>query len=422
MADWIGTLLHGAEALCATIEHSNNGMRVIGALLVAGDVLVWRALQRRLRAAFPRAPRAALLLPAIPYALLCLPMLVLALGGADTGQWMQHALPLPYMAAVMAFHFFVWVWGGVLLLALLPRLLHARMQGEKPVCEQRRALLARGALAMPAVIVTSAVAGGLASRQAPVVRRVQLPVRGDYAAMRGLRIAQFSDVHIGSYLERERLEEVADCVNSLRPDIAVCTGDLIDHKFDQIEHGRILLRAVKPRVGTFMCMGNHEYIAAQGDEAAMRASIEECGARLLVDESIKLPVEGRHLWLGGTDFPGTPQSVLGNRPTTRESMDRVLAGVRDDGAPRIVLAHHPRTFFEARERQIDLMLSGHTHGGQISLGRIDDHELTPNLPFEFYHKGLYEHAGRKLYVNSGIGSWLPVRINCPPEVTLIELV
>lgn len=54
--------------------------------------------------------------------------------------------------------------------------------------------------------------------------------------------------------------------------------------------------------------------------------------------------------------------------------------------------------------------------------RIHDHALTPNLPFEFYHKGLYEHEGRRLYVNSGIGSWLPVRINCPPEVTLVELV
>jgi predicted MPP superfamily phosphohydrolase len=96
--------------------------------------------------------------------------------------------------------------------------------------------------------------------------------------------------------------------------------------------------------------------------------------------------------------------------------------MRDDGAPRIVLSHHPKTFFEGRERQIDLMLSGHIHGGQISLGRIDDYALTPNLPFEFYHKGLYEHDGRRLYVNSGIGSWLPVRLNCPPEITLIELV
>ena len=103
-------------------------------------------------------------------------------------------------------------------------------------------------------------------------------------------------------------------------------------------------------------------------------------------------------------------------------MDAVLRDMKDDGAPRIVLAHHPKTFFEARERQIDLMLSGHTHGGQISLGRIEDCELTPNLPFEFYHKGWYDYAGRHLYVNSGIGSWLPVRINCPPEITLIELV
>jgi predicted MPP superfamily phosphohydrolase len=96
--------------------------------------------------------------------------------------------------------------------------------------------------------------------------------------------------------------------------------------------------------------------------------------------------------------------------------------MRDDGAPRILLSHHPRTFNEARDLQFDLMLSGHTHGGQISLGRIGDYAITPLLAGEFYHNGLYEHRGRRLYVNAGAGGWLPVRINCPPEITLIELV
>ena len=72
--------------------------------------------------------------------------------------------------------------------------------------------------------------------------------------------------------------------------------------------------------------------------------------------------------------------------------------------------------------QLDLMLSGHTHGGQLVLGRIGDWNFSPVLPFELYHNGHYEHEGRQLYVNRGAGGWMPVRINCPPEISLIELV
>ena len=68
------------------------------------------------------------------------------------------------------------------------------------------------------------------------------------------------------------------------------------------------------------------------------------------------------------------------------------------------------------------MLSGHTHGGQVKLGRIGDAALTPILPMDYYHNGHYEHQGRRLYVNAGGGGWLPVRLNCPPEITLIEFV
>jgi predicted MPP superfamily phosphohydrolase len=428
VADWITGAIQHVEGLCASAEQNTFAMMFVGACVTGGNALVWRALYRRLRGAFPRVAWQWWVAPAAVYWALALPMLVLAVGGASAGHWMQENLPAAITISCMAFQFFVWVYGGVLLLGLKSRLLargaiqlSGRMPDE-PADVGRRDLLKRAALGVPAAIITTAAVGAVGSQQTPVVNRIRLRVQPDYSALRGLRIAQFSDVHIGSYLERDRLAEIADCVNSLRPDIAVCTGDLIDNQVEQLEHGQRLLRGLSPRIGTFMCMGNHEYIAAQGDERGVRDGLKEGGATLLVDQSIKLPVHGTHLWLAGTDFPGTPGGALGDRPSTGESLDRALADMRDDGAPRIVLSHHPKTFFEGRERQIDLMLSGHTHGGQISLGRIDDYALTPNLPFEFYHKGLYEHDGRRLYVNSGIGSWLPVRLNCPPEITLIELV
>jgi predicted MPP superfamily phosphohydrolase len=416
------------EGWCASVENSTGGLMAIGAVVSVGNLLVFRALLKRL----PVHP----LLIGVPYWLLCAPMLAMAIFGPAAPHAVQTHLPGWLAVACMTFQFAIWVYGGCLLIAALcvlpARALRTRQPAPKPEHEpdaERRTFLRKAAFGFPAIVLTTAAAGGISSQLPPVIRRVRQPVRGDYSALRGMKLVQFSDVHIGSYLERDRLTEIAEAVNAQRPDIVVCTGDLIDNRLDQLEHAGEMLRQLKPRVGAYMCMGNHEYIAAGGDECAVKDAYAEFGVNVLVDESHKITVHGSHLWLAGTDFPGHTGGPLGDRPSTAQSLDRALADMRDDGAPRIVLSHHPKTFFEGRERQIDLMLSGHTHGGQISLGRIDDHELTPNLPFEFYHKGLYEHrstdsrqAPTRLYVNSGIGSWLPVRLNCPPEITVVELV
>jgi uncharacterized protein len=418
--EWVQSL----ESWCATVENSTAGLMLIGAVVTAANVLIFRSLMRRLRAAFSSA---CVLLVGLPYWLLLAPMVAMAFAGGAAAVWTQSTLPGWLTVASMAFQFAVWVYGAVMLIAAGfragKRLLAPEMgtlstsSGDSP--QSRRNFLRAAAIGVPAVIVTTAAAGGVCSQLPPVIRRVQQPVRD--ARLRGLRLVQFSDVHIGSYLERDRLEEIAVAVNAQRPDLVVCTGDLIDNQLEQLEFGQEVLRRLRPRVGTYMCMGNHEYIAAKGDERAVHEAYMAAGATVLVDTAEKVAIGGSHLWLAGTDFPGSAGGALGNRPSTAVSLDRALGQMRDDGNPRIVLSHHPKTFFEGRERQIDLMLSGHTHGGQISLGRIHDHELTPNLPFEFYHKGLYEHEGRRLYVNSGIGSWLPVRLNCPPEITVIEL-
>ncbi|MCA8910101.1 MAG: metallophosphoesterase [Planctomycetes bacterium] len=428
-----------AEGWCASVENSSAGVMLIGAVVTLGNALVYRALRKRLKDVRKRRALADPLqwTLAFIYWLLLAPMVVMAVAGHAGAHLVHHGLPTPLAVAGMAFQFAVWVYGGVLLLAWLPgrlavglRRLRRALNSERPSLPmeaeladaERRQLLRKVAFGVPAVIVTTAAVGGVESQRPPVVKRVQQRVGKDSGHLRGFRIVQFSDVHIGSYLERDRLGEITTAINSLRPDMVVCTGDLIDNDVEQLEQAQRCLRNLKSSRGTYMCMGNHEYIAAQGSERTVKEAYKQAGATMLVDEAHRIDVGGAHFWLGGTDFPGVAGGVLGDRPTTRESMNRVLADMDDDGRPRIVLAHHPKTFFEARERQIDLMLSGHTHGGQISLGRIEDCELTPNLPFEFYHKGWYDHHGRHLYVNSGIGSWLPVRLNCPPEITLIELV
>ncbi|WP_437876993.1 metallophosphoesterase [Sorangium sp. So ce513] len=295
---------------------------------------------------------------------------------------------------------------------------------EEPVDERRRTLVVAATWALPAAAVAVSMGGVLASRQRPVVVRLALPVRREMTALHGVTIAQLSDVHVGNYMDAERLDELRDAMNALRADIHVITGDLLDHHVSQLELSTRLLRGLQPARGQlFFCMGNHEYIAARSASIpAIMKGLEEAGAQVLVDEAREVRLGGDRLWMGAIDYPSRARPGEPARRPTVDGLARALGQMRDDGAPRILLSHHPGTFRAARELPIDLMLSGHTHGGQISLGRIGDYALTPMLPGGLYHNGHYEHRGRRLHVNAGAGGWLPVRINCPPEITLVELV
>ncbi|AUX20109.1 integral membrane protein [Sorangium cellulosum] len=292
------------------------------------------------------------------------------------------------------------------------------------VDEGRRRLVAATTWALPAAAVAVSMGGVLAARKTPVVMRIALPVRRELTNLHGVTIAQISDVHVGSYMDAERLDEIRDAMNAIRADIHVVTGDLLDNHVSQLELSARFLRGLRPVRGQLVfCMGNHEYIAARSASVgAIVKGLEEAGAQVLVDEAREIRLGGDRLWMGAIDYPSRARPGEPARRPTRDGLSRALGQMRDDGAPRVLLSHHPGTFVAARELPFDLMLSGHTHGGQISLGRIGDYPLTPMLPAGRYHNGLFEHRGRRLYVNAGAGGWLPVRINCPPEITLVELV
>ncbi|WP_437654073.1 metallophosphoesterase [Sorangium sp. So ce1182] len=292
------------------------------------------------------------------------------------------------------------------------------------VDEGRRRLVVGATWALPAAAIAVSMGGVLASRQRPVVVRVALPVRRELTSLHGVTLAQLSDVHVGSFMDAERLDELRDAMNALRADFHVITGDLLDHHVSQLELSTRLLRGLRPARGQiFFCMGNHEYIAARSASiGAIAKGLEEAGAQVLVDEAREVRLGGDRLWMGAIDYPSRARPGEPARRPTLDGLHRALGQMQDDGAPRILLSHHPGTFRAARELPFDLMLSGHTHGGQISLGRIGDYALTPMLPAGLYHNGHYEHRGRQLHVNAGAGGWLPVRINCPPEITLVELV
>ncbi len=415
-------------------------MRLVGIIVVAIDLLLWWKLRKRLVAAFPEKGRKIATGVGIALLVVCHPALVMAVGGWSATAYLRQHGPDGLMMLGMGAQVGVlltWLFWGVEGLVRMVTKLAARLAPKRapqpppealpvePVDPMRRQIVTASALVLPTLAFGTSISGVAASRQKPVVTRIQLPVRRELSELHGITIAQVSDVHVGSYMDAERLDEIRDAINALGADFHVITGDLLDNHVSQLEESARFVRGLRPRRGQkFLCMGNHEYIAARSaDVRTIVSELEAAGGQMLLDEARPVRVGAHHLWMSGIDYP--PQRRRGRPPRgkpTSESLALALGQMKDDGAPRILLSHHPRTFVEARELPIDLMLSGHTHGGQIKLGRIGDYSLTPVLPVDFYHNGLYQHHGRRLYVNSGAGGWLPVRINCPPEITLVELV
>lgn len=398
------------------------------------NVLIWLALRRRIKLVAPvRGNLYAGILGVVMLALLH-PSFAMAIGSWSGLRLVRDALPDWAQILCMGTQFAVWTYAVLHLVIVGPNCirrfivwLRQRRKSPtepEPVNQDRRKLLARAGLAIPAAAVIIAGTGVAGYRAAPHVTRLRLPVRRDMTNLHGVTIAQLSDVHIGSYMDRERLSEFAETANALNADYHVITGDLVDNHIEQVELAQFLIRALKPKRGeVFLCMGNHEYYTARSASMSeMLGGFKDAGGAMLIDEARTLNVGGDKLWLGAIDYPRCRGRDGESGRTTRESLDYTINQMSDDGAPRVILSHHPRTFYDGREVDLDLMLSGHTHGGQINLGRIGDAALTPILPVDFYHNGYYEHDGRRLYVNSGAGGWLPVRVNCPPEITLVELV
>lgn len=406
----------------------------LGAIaVVVFNALVWLALRKRLVAAFPRRGK-WVALSTIPLLLILLhPSMLMAVGGWSGMRGSRGMFPEWFQMFCVAAQF-GWIFYGLMLapfgawrLMLRLRALARRDSGtplERRLADSgRRRMITSAALIVPAAAMVLGGGSVLASRVAPSVTRIRLRVPRDMTSLHGVTIAQCSDVHVGSYMDRERLAEVRDAMNATGADYHVVTGDLVDNHVSQMELATEFLRELKPRREAFQCMGNHEYIAARSaDVKTIVSGLHETGASMLIDEAREIRVGSDRFWMGGIDYPRNRDQSVSGRDNHRDSLLATLAQMSDDGAPRIVLSHHPRAFFDAREMQLDLMLSGHTHGGQIKLGRVGDAALTPILPLDYYHNGHYQHEGRNLYVNAGAGGWLPVRINCPPEITLIELV
>ncbi len=285
----------------------------------------------------------------------------------------------------------------------------------------RREVLRRTGIAASLAVGTSSSAYALTiGRHDYVLEEVSFALPRLPRTLEGYTIAQLSDVHIGAFVRGDELREAEALIRRARPDLIVLTGDLIDHDIRYAPRLGAFVRRLEQlgvRDGVVAIPGNHDYYAGIDD---VLATLREGGARVLRNEGLIVPDGERASAAsprGGFSLLGT-DDLWARRYGTSGGADlpRTIAAAAPDLA-RVLLCHNPELFAEAAG-QVDLQLSGHTHGGQITfLVRPADLFLRHG-----FVAGRYERSGSSLYVNRGFGTvGPPARLGNPPEVTRIVL-
>ena len=249
-------------------------------------------------------------------------------------------------------------------------------------------------------VATTGIYSFFYARRNLEITRTTLVTSGLPEALSGLRIGLLTDLHRSLTVPREDIEKAVTAMMKERPDLIVLGGDYVTWRDPQfVEDVADILAPLTAPHGVFAILGNHD------DERAMPAALTAQGFEVLMDARTRITVAGESLDLVGLRF------------WTRRSTD-VIPLLSSATRPAIVLAHDPRRVFEAAALDLSVVLSGHTHGGQIvipGLGAI----AARKFPIA---SGVFHQRNTTLFVSRGVGTvYMPFRLNCPPEVAILTL-
>jgi hypothetical protein len=300
------------------------------------------------------------------------------------------------------------------------RKLATRRQSSEPapppvdVSTSRRAFLGTTTWSMAAIPYVMVGQGMFSTLYDFEVTRIPVYLPRLPKAFDGFRIVQISDVHAGSFPDHRPFEEVRRIIDTLKPDMVVVTGDWVNMQPQEMAVIAREVQKLRAPYGVRAVLGNHDHYHTPEDHDRLISTIRGLDVDLLINEHRRITVGSETLILAGTDNTGFKQNFA--------RLDQALAGVVGDEAT-ILLAHDP-TFWDMHvvgKQPIDLMLSGHTHGGQFGVQVLG----VDWSPAQYIYKqwaGLYRTGEQQLYVNRGVGTvGPPLRIGIRPEITHFTL-
>ena len=290
----------------------------------------------------------------------------------------------------------------------------------------RRKFLSIAGLGTAALLSGLFLDGIIFGKYRHTVRKVKLKIAGLPNSFKGYRIIQISDVHAGSFLNPSKLQTAIDMINEQKADLILFTGDMVNNYATEFEPFVEMFKSIQSKDGKFSVLGNHDY----GDYGSWETTQQkaqnipdlinlqkEAGFEMLRNEHRVIEKNGEKLYLLGVENWGEkPFPQYGD-------LDKATQGVPADAA-KILMSHDPTHFdyiVKEHPSNVQLTLSGHTHGMQFGL----DLKNVRWSPAQFRYKkwaDLYESNGKYLYVNRGFGViGYPGRVGIDPEITLFEL-
>ena len=291
---------------------------------------------------------------------------------------------------------------------------------------ERRKFISITALAAAGVFSVFAIDGIIFGKYRHTARKVKLKIKNLPEKFKGYKIVQISDVHSGSFFHPEKLQHAIHLINEQNADLVLFTGDMVNNYADEFKPFINLFKSINAKDGKFSVLGNHDY----GGYGAWKSLEEkeqnvpqliqyqkEAGFKMLRNENISIEKNGEKIYILGVENWGVPPfPQFGD-------LDKALVGVPEN-AVKILMSHDPTHFDEVvkhHKTDIQLTLSGHTHGMQFGLD-LKNFKWSP-VKFK-YPKwvDLYESNGKYLYVNRGFGVIAyPGRVGVIPEITVFEL-
>ncbi|WP_095333271.1 metallophosphoesterase [Helicobacter sp. 11S02596-1] len=266
-----------------------------------------------------------------------------------------------------------------------------------------RKYLQRSVIALSVIYIGYGIYNG---NRTPVLKNISIPIAN---LSTPLKIVQLSDVHIGGLIEESRVKNIVQLVNEENPDIIVLTGDIVDTRLKNVARAVDELGNLRARYGVYYVLGNHEYLH---DIDNIIEKMKELGFHVLINQNVLISQNGVPLIniAGNADLMGKRMGYL------EPDLDKTFAGI-ESSVPTILLSHQPKIIEKLQNKPVDVILSGHTHGGQI-------------FPFSLavllqqpYLMGLHKIGeNRYVYINQGTGFWgPPMRVGTHSEISIIKL-